>query len=218
MNQLIKAFKSIVVIGLILPSLSCASDADFAKEADKLCALYNPNNWGALQGSGDLQQVYGVISARQESELANAAIKRVLAAADASNFSNYYYSVRAGIEAELGEVWECDYFDQFFMPEQTVVVVQLVDVVKKRIDPQADNTIVIMVAHTGEVLINNAPIVSNDDSVLEQAIESTTRGKPITHFSFVLYMDDGANGNLVSRIFRVLKKLGVERVEVIDYW
>lgn len=94
---------------------------------------------------------------------------------------------------------------------------QLVDVVKKRIDPQADNTIVIMVAHTGEILINNTPIVSNDDSVLEQAIESTTRGKPITNFSFVLYMDEAANGNLVSRIFRVLKKMGVERVEVIDY-
>lgn len=217
MNQLLKAFKSIVVLGLVMPGLSCASDADFAKEAEKLCALYNPNNWGELQGSGDLHPVYDVISARQESELANPAIKRVLAAADASSFSSYYYSVRAGIEAELGGAWECDYFDRFFMPQQTVIVVQLVDVVKKHIDPQAANTIVIMVAYSGEILINNAPIVSNDDSVLEQAISSTIRGRPITNLSFVLYMDDGANGNLLSRIFRTLKKLGVGNVEVIDY-
>lgn len=217
MKSLISTFKYIVMVAVIFPSLSCASESKFVNEAEKLCALYNPSIWGELQASGDLHQIYNEIAARQESEIADDALKKVLAKANTVSLSSYYYSVRAGVEAELGEAWECDYFDQFFVPEQTVVEVSLVDLVKKRIDPQANNTVVIMVAHSGEVLVNNAPLTINNEENIEVAVKAVIAARQIEGLDFVVYLDNGANGNLITKILKGLKTLGVSKVVFIDY-
>lgn len=141
-------------------------------------------------------------------------MKGILKTADKPDFAAYYESVKANFEKELGRPWLCSDFEQFFLPKQKVVSLSLKGIHQKAIDPQADNVIVIIAAHSGEILVNGAPL--KEPSKLKTALESRIAKRSVEGVSFVLYFDEDSNGGLVSDVLSVLTELGVESVDIID--
>jgi biopolymer transport protein ExbD len=99
-------------------------------------------------------------------------------------------------------------------PKQKVVSLSLRGIHHKSIDPLADNVVTIMVAHSGEILVNGAAL--KEPSKLKAALESRIAKRPVEEVSFVLYFDDDSNGAFASDVLSVLTELGVESVDLID--
>lgn len=209
-------FRDKIRLGLFTLSLvavnACSSDG-FTQAVNQYCNLYSSESLGSPGESAEVQAVFGSILERQTS-INNKSLQKILKSADSSSFSNYYASVKEKIEAELGHAWSCDGFDQFFLPKQKVISLSLIGVKQKAIDTHDENVITIMLAHSGEILVNGAPL--KDISKLKAAIESRTAKRPISQLSFVLYFDEGSNGELVSDVMIALAELRVVSVDLID--
>lgn len=217
MIKFIKNSKLLLIILLISNSVACASDkSELIKASDLFCSFYDPKGWGDLTESGDTYSIYNLIAMRQEQEIKNIDFKAVLSAADTSDFDTYFISVKDGIEKAIGKTWKCKYFDQFYMPTQTVMSLTLNDVKTKRIDPNSDQTIVIAIAFSGDILIGNAPLKSVTQEIIIAALQSKIKQREINKLNFVLYFDEGANGSLLPRVLRSLRSVGVEKVDMID--
>lgn len=83
----------------------------------------------------------------------------------------------------------------------------------KAIDPQADNVVTIMVAHSDKILVNGAAL--KEPSKLKAALEFRIAKRSMEEVSFVLYFDEGSNGALASDVLSVLAELGVESVDLV---
>jgi biopolymer transport protein ExbD len=201
------------LFALVLVTVNACSGDDFAQAANQYCNLYSSEPLGFSGESAGVQAVFGSILERQTS-IKNENLQDILKSSDSSSFSNYYASVKEKIEAELGHAWSCDSFDQFFLPKQKVISLSLIGVKQKAIDPHDENVITIMLAHSGEILVNGAPL--KEISKLKAAIESRTAKRPISQLSFVLYFDEGSKGELVSDVMIALAELGVVSVDLID--
>src|SRR5690606_33178088 len=166
-----------------------------------------------LGQGAELQQIFGHIL-EQQKNINNKKLQDILKSADKADFSAYYASIKASIEQELGQTWSCSDFDQFFLPKQKVVSLSLKGIHHKAIDPQADNVVTIMVAHSGEILVNGAAL--KEPSKLKAALESRIAKRSVEEVSFVLYFDEASNGALTSDVLSVLTDLGVGSVDLID--
>lgn len=205
--------RKFLIIALLFITANACSDDSFEKAVSHYCGLYNPNSLESLGQGAGLQEIFGHILEQQKA-ISNKKFQDILKIADISDFSAYYASVKASIEQELGRTWSCSDFDQFFLPKQKVVSLSLKGVYHKAIDPQADNVVVIMAAHSGEILVNGAPL--KEPSKLKAALESRIAKRSVEEVSFVLYFDEDANGALVSDVLSVLTELGVDSVDLID--
>ena len=213
-----KVCKPLIIASLAVAGYACAGDkSELLSAADQYCSFYNPSSWGDLAESGDTYSIFNLIVSKQETEIKSSDFKAIISSADTTDFAAYHSGVKANIGKAIGKEWVCEDFDQFFMPSQTVVSLTLSGVQKKSIDPNADNTIVIAIAHSGEILIGNAPLKSNDQKSVLAGIKSKIAGRDINKLEFVLYFDEGANGNLVPRLLASLSELGVTNVGLIDY-
>lgn len=138
----------------------------------------------------------------------------ILGSADKTKFSAYYASIKAQIEQELGEPWSCEGFESFFLPKQKLVSLQLKGIEQRAIDPQADNVIIIMLTHSGDFLINGAPL--KDLSKLRAGLELRIADRPINNLDFMLYFDEGSKGEWISKILGTLTEMGISSVSLID--
>lgn len=209
-------FRDKIRLGLFTLSLvavnACSSDG-FTQAANQYCSLYSAESLASVGEKAEVQAIFGSILERQAS-INNEKLQKILKSADSSSFSNYYTSIKAQIEAELGSAWACDDFDQFFLPKKKVISLSLVGVKQKAVDPNADNAITIMVAHSGEILVNGAAL--KEISKLKAALESKIAKRTIGELNFVLYFDEDSNGELVSDVMIALAELGVVSVDLID--
>jgi biopolymer transport protein ExbD len=210
--------KSIILISLFITNMGCASDKKGIEvAADKYCSLYEPSSWGELANSGSAYEIYSFIVIEQKKEIHNSAFKDIIDKADRTNLSTFYAGVRNGIENALGKKWDCEAFDEFYMPSRDVVAISLNEIKKIRMDPRNQSNIVIKISHAGDILIDNSPLVSNDDTVIKKAIELRVADKQYGDFQFVVYSDEGADGSLMTKILRCLSQLGVRNVSLLDY-
>lgn len=205
--------RKFLIIALLFATTNACSDASFEKATSQYCALYSPKSLESLGQGTELQEIFGHILEQQKT-INNMKLQDILKTADKADFSAYYASVKENIKSELGRTWSCSDFDQFFLPKQKVVSLSLKGVHHKAIDPQADNVVTIMLAHSGEILVNGAPL--KEPSKLKAALESRIAKRSLKEVSFVLYFDDASNGGLVSDVLAVLTELGVESVDIID--
>jgi biopolymer transport protein ExbD len=200
------------MIVLLVVTANAYSDDSFEKAANQYCGFYSPEFPSSLGPGAELQQIFGHILEQQKT-INNKKLQDILKTADKADFSAYYASIKANIEKELGRPWSCADFDQFFLPKQKVVSLSLKGVHHKSIDPLADNVITIMVAHSGEILVNGAAL--KEPSKLKAALESRIAKRSAEEVSFVLYFDEDSNGGLVSDVLGVLTDLGVDSVDLI---
>lgn len=205
--------RKFLIIALLFITTNACSDDSFEKAASQYCGLYSPKSLTSLGQGAELQQIFGHILEQQKT-INNKKLQDILKTADKADFSAYYASIKANIEKELGRPWSCADFDQFFLPKQKVVSLSLKGVHHKSIDPLADNVITIMVAHSGEILVNGAAL--KEPSKLKAALESRIAKRPVEEVSFVLYFDDDSNGAFASDVLSVLTELGVGSVDLID--
>lgn len=161
----------------------------------------------------EVQAIYGEILERQ-ANIKNESLQRILSSADTTSFANFHSSVTKRIEAELGNKWQCSAFDSFFLPTQKSITLQLSGITHKAINPESNNVVTIMLAHSGEMLVNNKPLIGT--AKLSQAIKAITDQQPLDSFDFVVYFDQGSNGEWVADIFIILSELGVSKVNLID--
>lgn len=207
------------LIALFAVAVSACADNDkaFQQATQQYCELYNPSTWGELAQSGDTYSIYNAIASRQEKEITNEKLKQIIASAETNDFTEYYQSVHSGISKALGSEWQCEYFQQFYMPSQKVVSLSLNGVQTKRINPNDENTIVITVVQSGQILLGSAPLAVSDPKTLTAAIQSRMDGKPIGSMEFVLYFDENSKGDLAPVILGTLSAMGVEQVSLIDF-
>lgn len=205
--------RKFLIIALLFVTANACSDDSFEKAASQYCGLYSPKSLTSLGQGAELQQIFGHIL-EQQKNINNKKLQDILKSADKADFSAYYASIKASIEQELGQTWSCSDFDQFFLPKQKVVSLSLKGIHHKTIDPQADNVVTIMVAHSGEILVNGAAL--KEPSKLKAALESRIAKRSVEEVSFVLYFDEASNGALTSDVLSVLTDLGVGSVDIID--
>lgn len=207
--------KQFLLLILILSPIACA-DQSAEKSAALLCELYNPDTWTQLDKNASAQEIYAHIALQQEQVIENEAVKAILENADNSTFASYFHSVTNGLKAMLGKPWECSNFERFYLPKQRVVSLSLNGVSEKRIDPQAENVVTVMLAADGNVLINNSPLASSKSDQIEKAITSVA-GTQLSDHEFVLYFDSLSDGGRVAGILRALANVGVKTVDIIEY-
>lgn len=212
-----KLSKSLFIALSVFSMSACADSQSVEQAAASYCEVYNPETWVGVTKSSDLNEIYNHIVAAQKQTVTNRAFDAAVTRADSSNFTNFYHSARNNIEALLGDRWSCEYFDQFYLPSQTVVSVFLEGVSKTRIDPNSPETVVISISHQGDVLIGNAALKSASHDSISTAIKSRIGGQGIEEIKFVLYADSGSDGSLMTKVLNSLTQLGVKRVSLIDY-
>lgn len=208
-----RKFNTFSLLLMLLVAVNACSDDNLRHALDRYCKLFDPESIFKIGDGADLQTVYADIQERQ-SAIKSERLNSILALSDKSSISSYYVSIKSNVEKELGEAWRCDDFDQFFLPKQKVVSLLLTGVQFKPINPLSDKIITIMLAHSGELLVNNNPL--KDYSKLKPALASIILQAPIDSFDFVLYFDEGSNGELISDILATLTELGVSKVGLID--
>lgn len=211
--NMFRRLRKLSLFSILLIAVNSCSDDNFKQSVNKYCDLYSPESLAFMGADADSQTIFGYLL-EQQASIKNKKLSKILGSADNSNFPNYYASVKAQIGKELGEPWSCDHFEQFFSPKQKVITLLLKGIHSKAIDPKSDKVITILLAHSGELLINNAPLKHPEK--LKAALESRISIRPLDSLDFVLYFDEGSNGELVSEILAVLSELGVVSVDLID--
>ena len=207
-------FKKILTI-LMMPVASVYAAESLEQSANQYCELYNPAAWEKGISEESIQSIYSYIIQHQEVIDFPSSMKAVINSADNSSFGTYFYSIHNGMNNLLGKSWECKYFDDFYLPEQKIIPLSLGNVSQKRIDPNASNTIVIMLASDGTLLINNAPLRSA--AKFKQALTSTIHKHSLDDLTFVLYLDSGADGGKVAGLFSQMISVGIKDVQLIEY-
>ncbi|MBX2849705.1 MAG: hypothetical protein KTR16_15385 [Acidiferrobacterales bacterium] len=201
-----------------LAAFACADgDNDFQIASQHYCELYNPNTWGELANSGDTYSIYNEIVTRQEKQITNKKLKAIISKADNTGFGRYYQDIQTNISNVLGSEWQCQYFEQFYMPTQKVISLTLNGILDRRIDPSDRNTVIITLVKSGQIIVGNAPLVGTDIKTISAAIQSRVGTKPIDSIDFVLYFDEDGKGDLTPKILSSLTGLGVKRVSLIDF-
>lgn len=200
-------------IATLLATGSACSSENFTSSLAEYCQLFSENSINSYGRDLELQAIYGEILERQAS-IKNETLQKILNSADTTSFASFHASVTKQIEAELGNKWQCSDFDSFFLPAQKIITLQLGGITQKAINPESDNVITIMLTHSGETLINNKPLTSINK--LSQAITLKIYKQPIDNFEFVIYFDQGSNGELIADILAALSELGVSKVGLID--
>lgn len=203
---------TLCMIAFVVLIATAYADDSFEKAANQYCGLYSRESLSSLEQGAELQQMFGHIL-EQQTSINNKKLQSILKTADKSDFATYHASIKADIEQELGQTWSCSDFDQFFLPKQKVVSLSLRGVHHKAIDPQADNVVTIMVAHSDKILVNGAAL--KEPSKLKAALEFRIAKRSMEEVSFVLYFDEGSNGALASDVLPVLAELGVESVDLV---
>lgn len=205
------------VLSLLTSSLSYgAHGTSFDNAATQYCDLYAPSSWEALGDEADLQTIYSYI-VRESRKIDNAQFIKALDDADTKDFATYYVSVRANIEAQLGNKWQCDLFDNFFYPRQKVISLSISDITERRIDPNSPNVMVIMLLVSGEVVVNNAHLEDSSAETIKEAIGMLLGNMNRASTEVYVYFDQGADGGRVSTLLALLSGLGVNHVGLIDY-
>lgn len=213
-DKLIRFF--VMVLVLVSVSAGTQGDKSFEDAASAYCDLYNPARWED-EKTTDVYSIYHSIVCRQASAVANAQLMAIVEAADSSDFVSYHKSISEGISNVLGAKWQCDHFDQFYVPSQTLVKLSLEGFETKRIDPNAANTILITVLNDKNILLGSTPLASSERKTIFAAIKSRLDGKPADDFQFVLYFDEGSSGVLLPDVLSALVELGVKNASLIDF-
>lgn len=210
-------FKTIFVILLAAASTLACADSELRKSVDKFCELYNPKSWPDLGSDATTQEIYAAIVKAQEMQVDHNELKQAIASADTTDFASYYHSVKQNIESLLDEPWECADFEQFYLPKQKVISLTLGEVVEKRINPQAEDVLIVMLTAGGDLLVNNAPLQSPEAGSLKAALESRLRGRDINGVNVVVYFDAGADGGRMAGVLKALAAVGIKKVDLVDY-
>lgn len=222
MDRQAKAIKNIhlrtistklIFFAALLATGSACSGENFPSSLAEYCQLFSQDSINSYGRDLELQAIYGEILERQAS-IKNEVLQKILNSADTVSFASFHSSVTKQIETELGDKWQCSDFDNFFLPTQKIITLQLGGITQKAMHPESDNVITIMLAHSGETLINNKPLT--DITKLSQAIKLKINKQPIDNFEFIIYFDQGSNGELITDILAALTELGVSKVGLID--
>jgi biopolymer transport protein ExbD len=217
MNLFILRVKALLPLYLCLSIYSCGAHGEsFENAATQYCNLYAPSAWGALGDEADLQSIYSFI-VKESRKIDNAQFIKALDNADTKDFATFSVSVRANIEAQLGNKWQCDLFDNFFYPRQKVVSLSISDITERRIDPNSPNVMVIMLLASGEVVVNNAPLENSSAKTIKEAIGMLLRDMNRASLEIYVYCDQGSDGGRVSALLALLNDLGINHVGLIDY-
>lgn len=198
-------------------SIGSCADASLQPQVDQYCETFNPDNWKGLEKDAELPVIYAHIVKSQRSLIKNADLISVIEKSESGDFNQYYHHTRQNIERLLGGQWPCQYFDAFFLPEQRVVSLSLNAVSKKRIDPNAANNIIVILSHSGEVLINNTALLSSTPDKLRLGLISVIANRPYGELNFVLYADEGADGGRLASMLGVFAELDITNVDLIDF-
>ncbi|MDN3637367.1 hypothetical protein QWY82_00975 [Simiduia curdlanivorans] len=211
----VKLFKSLCLVSLVAASTACASDKEELIAASaQYCAFYDSKTWG---DSDDTYEIYNLIATKQQNEISNAEFKDLMATTDISSFASFYASVREKIERATGKPWDCDDFDHFYMPSQKLISISLNGLNQRRVDPNAENVIVISVSHAGDILIAGAPLSTTDLNDITKGVQARIAGRDIDSLDFVIYFDEGSRGEMIPLIFTALTNLDVQNISLIDY-
>lgn len=206
-----------IAISLLMLTVACAHSSSIEEAASLYCESYSPSTWESLGSGADVSEIYNHIVTVQKAKIKDAAFMQAIENSDNKDFVSFYQSARVNIEKLLGGIWNCEAFDQFYFPQQTLTSISLQEVYKKRINPDDANTLVIAISHSGEVLVNNSPLASTTMDVIKLGVNSRIRGRDINGLEIVLYADQGSDGVLLSRVMRSLAEIGVSKVSLIDY-
>jgi biopolymer transport protein ExbD len=217
MNLFIVRVKALLPLYLCLSVFSCGAHGEsFKNAATQYCNLYAPSSWEALGDEADLQTIYSYI-VRESRKIDNAQFIKSLDDANTKDFATFSASVRENIEAQLGNKWQCDFFDNFFYPKQKVVFLSISDITERRIDPNSPNVMVIMLLASGEVVVNNAPLENSSAETIKKAIGMLLGNMNRASTDVYVYFDQGADGGMVSKLLALLSGLGINHVGLIDY-
>lgn len=209
--------KSLLGFLSVFSLVACADTQSVEEAADQYCEIYNPSSWKGISKSAEAYEIYNYIVTVQNETVTNSDFSLAVGNADSSSFTDFYYSARKNIEALLGSTWDCDHFDQFYLPLQTIISLSLGGVSKDRIDPNNPDTVVISISHQGDVLVGNAALASTSHDTITAAVKSRIASKELEAIRFVLYADSGADGSLVPKVLNSLTQIGVKNVSFIDY-
>jgi biopolymer transport protein ExbD len=217
MNLFIVRVKALLPLYLCLSVFSCgAHGTSFENAATQYCNLYAPSSWEALGKEAELQTIYSFI-VRESRKIDNAQLIKALDNANTKDFATFSVSVRENIEAQLGDKWQCDLFDNFFYPRQKVVSLSISEITEKRIDPNSPNVMVIMLLASGEVVVNDAPLENSSAETIKEAIGMLLRDMNRASMEIYVYCDQGSDGGRVSALLALLNDLGINHVGLIDY-
>lgn len=211
-----KKYRLTIVLCILLSQAACSGQA-LEGSLKSYCELYNPVTWSVLGEDASTQEIYGYILSKMDSSVESDKLKVAIKNADNTDFTAYFYSVNAAIENLTGESWECQYFENFYLPKQRVVSLILGGVSEKRINPNADDVITVILANNGELLINNSVIKTTTPDAFIRALQSRIDQRDISSLEFVIYFDAGADANRVARIFGTLATAGIKNVELINF-
>jgi hypothetical protein len=148
---------------------SCAWGATYEQAANRYCELYSPDSWEDLESWASLQEVYGFIVS-EAMKIDNAQFRNDIESLEVDNFQEFHGEIHRLMESRLGQPWKCPDFDDFFYPKQKVIELTVGKVVEQHIDLGADDTLVIILAGSGDVLIDNQPLASNSTETIGRAL------------------------------------------------
>lgn len=209
-------FKAAWFVALLSLILSCeANGATYKQAAERYCELYSPNMWDP--GAQDSpQEIYGFIVS-EAMKIDNTEFRKDLARVEVRNFSEFHDEIHRLLESRLGQSWKCPAFDDFFYPTQTVVELSVGEVRQQHINPESNDTLIIILTEDGEVLVNNKPLTNSSPENIGRAVDLVLIGKAETSTKVYLYFDEGADGGRMFSILQLLKEKNIESVGLIGY-
>jgi biopolymer transport protein ExbD len=212
----IRVLFSAAFLTLVCSAASCAWGATYEHAANRYCKLYSPDSWENSESRASLQEVYGFIVS-EAMNIDNAQFRNDIEGLEADSFYEFHGEIHRVMESRLGKSWKCPDFDDFFYPKQTVIELDLGKVVEHHIDPGADDTLVIVLAGSGDIFIDNHPLANTSTETMERALALTLNGKAGVSTRVYLYLDEGADGGKAFGIFQLLKAEGIESIGLIGY-
>ncbi len=214
--KIYKGLFRILIAVLVFSSQMACAELSVEQSAEAYCMLYEPDNWGVSIKDAGFQEVYSAIVTRQKNTPLASDIKKAITDADTSGFAEFYYSVNRNIESVLGKPWECQAFQNFYLPTQTLVTLNLGGTERLQIDPSSIENVIITLTYNGTILINNSALKISNSSSIQAAIQSIM-GHENSEKNVIVYFDEGSDAGKAASIFRALSDVGIRQVQLIDY-
>lgn len=209
-------FKAVWLVALFSLISSCeVRGATYKQAAEQYCELYSPHMWD-LETQDSLQETYGFIVS-EAMKIDNTEFRKDLEQVEVSNFPEFHDEIHRLMKSRLDQSWKCPAFDDFFYPKQTVVELSIGEVREQHINPESNDSLVIILTEDGDVLVNNMPLTNSSSENVGRAVDLVLSGKAETSTRVYLYLDEGADGGKMFSILQLLKEKNIKSIGLIGY-
>lgn len=195
---------------------ACGTQAkSLAEEAEQFCGLYDKQHWAHLSEEAVLQDIYQVILTKYHEAKFSDAFVKATSGQNSKNLRDYYYATKSKLDGLLKKKWQCEQFDDFYMPKQQVVNLQLNGSSEERIDIQKPGIFVIGLTADGAILLNEKELANNERDTIIKATKHLLKTRKVEDVRFVIYHEAQVAAQPMNQLLEILGSLGAKKVSLI---